>query len=299
MATGRRLVPAEEVAAWEVELQAAAAAAVEQQFGHVRANLAREGIHLADALVAASAKKRATNVARAAALGVTAWNAAQWSAAVMKHVAPVAKKVAARALAVATASVPSAGTWGLPDNSATTAASLVAAAMASGAYVGVRLNDGVAGAADPAQAASDVMDTATDIIGGQLGRSAEAVSNAASDAVASYYTSYLGQTGVTHTWNAVGDEKTRPDHMDADGQEVNLSDPFTVGGEQLDYPGDPAGSAEQTENCRCWTTTDGIDPAIAVEGEPADLDTATGLENTTNRIGTSGGLPALPRSYPN
>jgi hypothetical protein len=299
VATGRRLVPAEEVAAWEDELRGAAAAAVEQQFGHVRANLAREGIHLPDALAAAGGKKRATSIAKAAALGVTAWNAAQWNAAVMKHVAPVAKTVAARALAVAQAAVPSAGTWGLPDTSATYAAGLVAAAMASGAYVGARLNDQVAGAADPAQAASDVMDTASDIVAGQLGRASEAVSNAASYDVASYYASYLGQTGVTHTWNAVGDEKTRPEHLDADGQEVGLSDPFTVGGEQLDYPGDPAGSDWNILNCRCWTTTDGIDPAIAVEGEPADLDTATGLENTTNRIGTSGGLPALPRSYPN
>ena len=295
----RRLIPAEEVARWEAELRRAATAALDEQFHHVRSNLAREGVHLPTALVAAGGKRRATNVAKAAALGITAWNAAQWSAAVQKHIAPVAKRVAARALTVARSAVPTNGTWGIPDTSPVYAAGMVSAATASGAYVGTRLNDQVSGAADPAQAAEDVLGTADAIIGGQLGMTAEAVSNAASYDVASYFASYMGQTGITHTWNAVGDDRTRPEHLDADGQEVPLEDPFDVGGESLMYPGDSAGSDWNIINCRCWVTQDGIDPGIAVYGEPENLDTATGLENTSKRIMRDTDLPLLPRSHPN
>ncbi len=47
------------------------------------------------------------------------------------------------------------------------------------------------------------------------------------------------------------DSKTREDHAEADGQEVGMDEPFDVGGEQLMYPGDPAGSAGNVINCRC------------------------------------------------
>lgn len=62
---------------------------------------------------------------------------------------------------------------------------------------------------------------------------------------------------VTHTWNAILDNRTRDDHAEADGQTVPLGEPFTVGGESLMYPGDAAGSAAQTANCRCLETIDG------------------------------------------
>jgi len=44
---------------------------------------------------------------------------------------------------------------------------------------------------------------------------------------------------------------SRDAHMDADGQVVDVRDSFSVGGESLDYPGDPAGSPENTINCQC------------------------------------------------
>ena len=47
--------------------------------------------------------------------------------------------------------------------------------------------------------------------------------------------------------------ESRATHMDADGQEVGLNDSFDVGGEQLDYPGDPKGSAGEVVNCLCAT----------------------------------------------
>lgn len=54
-------------------------------------------------------------------------------------------------------------------------------------------------------------------------------------------------------WIAAIDERTRPDHADADGQVVRVGEPFIVGGEELEYPGDPNGSPENTINCRCAT----------------------------------------------
>jgi uncharacterized protein with gpF-like domain len=52
-------------------------------------------------------------------------------------------------------------------------------------------------------------------------------------------------------WLASGDERTRPSHKAADGQTVTLDAPFVVEGENLQYPGDPTGSAENVINCRC------------------------------------------------
>ena len=43
----------------------------------------------------------------------------------------------------------------------------------------------------------------------------------------------------------------RPAHADADGQEVPLDEPFDVGGEELDHPGDPNGSEGNVINCHC------------------------------------------------
>lgn len=43
----------------------------------------------------------------------------------------------------------------------------------------------------------------------------------------------------------------RETHQDADGQIVAFDKPFYVGGEELDYPRDPKGSAENTINCGC------------------------------------------------
>lgn len=52
-------------------------------------------------------------------------------------------------------------------------------------------------------------------------------------------------------WVAATDERTREDHLEANGQIVGLREPFTVGNSQLMYPGDPAGDPENVINCRC------------------------------------------------
>lgn len=54
-------------------------------------------------------------------------------------------------------------------------------------------------------------------------------------------------------WIAVHDSRTRHEHLNADGQTVDVDGSFSVGGETLDFPGDPNGSAENTVNCRCHT----------------------------------------------
>ncbi len=56
------------------------------------------------------------------------------------------------------------------------------------------------------------------------------------------------------TWLATLDDRTRPEHADADGQTVPMADTFTVGGEDADYPGDPALSDAMAMNCRCTLT---------------------------------------------
>lgn len=49
-------------------------------------------------------------------------------------------------------------------------------------------------------------------------------------------------------WVSVGDSKVRSSHQIIDGEEVPLNDYFSNG---LQFPGDPAGSAAETINCRC------------------------------------------------
>ncbi len=60
------------------------------------------------------------------------------------------------------------------------------------------------------------------------------------------------QSGLTlnKVWLAAHDSRTRPDHAEADGQEVPIDEMFTVGGYEMEYPG-ADGPASETVNCRC------------------------------------------------
>jgi SPP1 gp7 family putative phage head morphogenesis protein len=78
----------------------------------------------------------------------------------------------------------------------------------------------------------------------------EAIAAANSGTVEGYQ-----QSGVQeHEWLATRDQFTREAHADADGQRVALGQLFDVGGESLEFPGDPSGSAENIINCRCTVT---------------------------------------------
>jgi uncharacterized protein with gpF-like domain len=56
---------------------------------------------------------------------------------------------------------------------------------------------------------------------------------------------------ATRTWTTVGDDKVRDAHAEAEGQTISMSESYSVGGEDLQYPGDPSGSPANTYNCRC------------------------------------------------
>ena len=56
-------------------------------------------------------------------------------------------------------------------------------------------------------------------------------------------------------WVTRHDRKVRTPHRDADGQIQLLSDPFDVGGFEMQYPGDPGAPADLTINCRCVLKT--------------------------------------------
>lgn len=53
-------------------------------------------------------------------------------------------------------------------------------------------------------------------------------------------------------WLSSRDGKVRDAHANADGQEQAIGTPFVVGGDELQYPGDPAGRAENIIRCRCY-----------------------------------------------
>jgi uncharacterized protein with gpF-like domain len=61
----------------------------------------------------------------------------------------------------------------------------------------------------------------------------------------------LKETGLTgqKIWIPTPDERTRASHRDV--QPVGTEEKFDVGGELLDFPGDPAGSPGNIINCRC------------------------------------------------
>ena len=75
-------------------------------------------------------------------------------------------------------------------------------------------------------------------------------SNAGSNAL------YKGWQINRKEWLATADDRTRPEHQVGVtwGQAplvVGIDDTFTIGGEELAYPGDPAGSPANFCNCRC------------------------------------------------
>lgn len=56
-----------------------------------------------------------------------------------------------------------------------------------------------------------------------------------------------------HVWSAVGDDRTRPTHINASGQSKDFDRPFELEGGQLMFPGDTSlgVAASETIGCRC------------------------------------------------
>lgn len=66
------------------------------------------------------------------------------------------------------------------------------------------------------------------------------------------------QSGIVQGsyWLAALDTRVRDEHAIAHGQWQSLGNKFEVGGEMLEYPGDPAGSPGNIIHCRCTTIPD-------------------------------------------
>lgn len=58
---------------------------------------------------------------------------------------------------------------------------------------------------------------------------------------------------VGKEWLATPGPRTRPTHIEADGQVVPLDAKFVVGGARADHPGDSSLPADERINCRCTT----------------------------------------------
>jgi hypothetical protein len=71
-------------------------------------------------------------------------------------------------------------------------------------------------------------------------------------------------TAWMHRWLATEDARTRPDHVEADGQLQPFGQPFIVGGFQMMHPHDPTAPPKETVNCRCVEL-------LEIEGDPTDM----------------------------
>lgn len=95
-------------------------------------------------------------------------------------------------------------------------------------------------------------------------------------------------------WLATDDDRTRHTHKAADGQRVPLSSTFTVGGFNLDFPGDPSGPPQEVIQCRCTMLL--VEPGEAVDMSDRQLLASAGPAfvepNTLGWVLTASGLPA-------
>ena len=122
----------------------------------------------------------------------------------------------------------------------------------------------------------------TEVISAYNGSTSLAISNADPEAVG-------GQE-----WIATADDRTRDDHLDADGMIVGVDEPFSVGGEDLEYPGDPNGSPENVIQCRCTVAPVAPDDMPPAErGVPRDRVTRAAVLLATGKVDLAGAMRVL------
>lgn len=82
------------------------------------------------------------------------------------------------------------------------------------------------------------------------------VMSAYNDGAEQGFRDFAAATGqeVTKTWRSLLDGKTRPTHLDANGQTVGLDSQFEVGGYFCQHPGDDSLPVWEAANCRCIAT---------------------------------------------
>lgn len=84
-------------------------------------------------------------------------------------------------------------------------------------------------------------------------------------------------------WLATEDNRTRPAHAEADGQEVGMDEAFTVDGEDLQYPGDSAGSPENIIQCRCTVYFKRVPATITTDDDISEDESDTEEEKYLRR----------------
>jgi hypothetical protein len=107
---------------------------------------------------------------------------------------------------------------------------------------------GTAAIADGIQSVTDLSDWRAELI---ARTETHAAANYASAESVRAAEDRLGVT-MLKEWAPTLDSRTRPAHADMAGSDpIPMDEKFVVDGEEMDRPGDPAGSAENTINCRC------------------------------------------------
>ena len=114
-----------------------------------------------------------------------------------------------------------------------------------------RMSNAIADGVSPAQALTDLRSVLKSPF--RLSRIARTEIHAAAERGAWEAANSLG-IRVGKYWWSRHDLKVRPDHALADGQLQEVDGLFTVGGQNLLYPGDTRASAKQVVNCRCTAT---------------------------------------------
>lgn len=77
-------------------------------------------------------------------------------------------------------------------------------------------------------------------------------------------------------WLATLDDRTRDEHRALDGQKVDIDEPFTVDGQDIMYPGDPAAEGYLVYGCRCTMISsvadvDELDPVYRKDNISGEL----------------------------
>jgi hypothetical protein len=242
-------------------------------------------LHGVTALTAAGKPRTGAAQGRITASG--AWNQAEWQSNVGDVVGQAAQDAADLAMADAVETVVQAAVAVMADPSGGIVNAIVGRANSIGEALGGRVNN-AALTPDPLAAIADALGAAPQIIESQLGLAANTVATMTSDELAQWVVSQDAPTylSATKTWNTVGDDKVRPDHEDAEGQEVAINEMFSVGGEDMVGPGDPDASDGNVVNCRCVAPETTVSAAVlaaarrSFEGQLLRLTTTFGHQLT-------------------
>lgn len=118
-----------------------------------------------------------------------------------------------------------------------------------------------------ASAARATLIARTEIVGAVNGGSLAAV-QIVSDATGAKYTKvWLTSPGAQYP--------RHEDYDGLDGQTVDLDGSFDVGGDALEFPGDPSGSAEEVCNCRCTMVYDDGEGEQVADADAGELPTVS------------------------